>query len=590
MKQIERIRQLAEQSICDTKEDLSKNVLETIEKEVLHLKKLSEEYGHRKLYNLTNFDIFSLYMRLANYNMPFYERLDTLLEENKNVINKWTYNEEGRTIFDIVKYKNIDEVKDKKTLDELRKTGLSDEMIYYFMGLALQAVFTFLKYKSEVEQCRVVITQLVRSSSTMMDDIRDKAFEISYMKKMINAAVRCLKDEKEYNQKHISNMRNRMKCCKDLIECIEKGVLDRILAIPDEWHMYLDATILEELYNIIHQNLYVEYKKMLAEENKINDGIDENELKRYLFEKGLDYNSLDEKTRSQLTHVSDVVGKIKYLEDLGIDINIILTKYIDFLINFDDEKIKFINSLIKVGALTKKTLRDNLLVVIEKYAMIQVNYQILKDIIDFSNIFYKDTVLLIDSHKLQRILSVLKEYSLTKNNFMFLLCNFEYIDIYDLMLEHQIPLELFISICHTGEPVNTIKRIIVFKNIGEEYETVNHRLKKDVILDSKFDDVIDEYLDDVIPYLGIERINGSEIGKVVEEDIVKSLDSKYRRCDVYVIGDVRISRNKFLRNYQKIGKNGSVIKAMLSNSIIDSGGYVSLHNELVNKNILTKHK
>ena len=69
--------------------------------------------------------------------------------------------------------------------------------------------------------------------------------------------------------------------------------------------------------------------------------------------------------------------------------------------------------------------------------------------------------------------------------------------------------------------------------------------------------------------------------KITENPLVKQLDEQYKMDDIYLIGNVTISRTKFLRNFQSVEGNPSyLIPSLVSNSIIDETSYLGLISDL----------
>ena len=122
------------------------------------------------------------------------------------------------------------------------------------------------------------------------------------------------------------------------------------------------------------------------------------------------------------------------------------------------------------------------------------------------------------------------------------------------MLEHNIPTYLFISICKTVNPLNTIKKIILCQSIDIDYE-MNGKLIREVKRPNSFmcpNESLDEYLNSVVDTYLPEPIQGSYIYDIKEEPIIKSIDDYYQRNDKYLFGNTVISRPKVLRNLQHV--------------------------------------
>ena len=109
-------------------------------------------------------------------------------------------------------------------------------------------------------------------------------------------------------------------------------------------------------------------------------------------------------------------------------------------------------------------------------------------------------------------------------------------------------------------------------------------MKKDVTSESKFicsDDELDSYLPNIINLYGLNILSGNNIDTIIENPIVKLLDEQYKVEDIYLIGNVAISRPKFLRNFQSTeGNPNYLIPSLVSNSIIDEASYLGLITEL----------
>lgn len=588
MSNINEIYRLAKNSLIETTLSLKNNPIKKIKEEGERILSIARKSNKNDLYHLSNYEIFNLFMMLANYQLSYYDELEEILEEQKGNINRWNLTNQGPIIAEFLNRElDTDASNEQELLRLMLSLNFSNALTQYYIRMPLNSMYIFLNFKKQIQT--LIKNTNPRTSQNVISQAERNIYTKTGMYKLMQALSECLKTEVHNQDKYCENMSSRITVTKELLDLIEGEQLGDIVSVPDDWHRYLDPRVLEELYNLIHQNLLKRYNSLEQKENSINSSINSSELRSYLFTKNLDYLSLPESVRLRLDSIPNIIDKVKTLENLGINLNTIFTTHIAVLINFDEEKIKFISSLLKVGAIKRETIINSLPeMLIEKYETLQINYQILKDIIDFYNMFYKDAILFTNSHKLRNILSVLKEYTLTKNNYMFLLCNYNYLPIYDLILENGISEELLISICHTPNPLDTIKRIIIFKSIDEDYETKNHRLKRDVVSNSKFDDSLDSYLDNIVPFIIPEDINGQKIDKVTSKDIVTTLDSKYRHKDVYIIGTVKISRNKFLRNYELKQDSSYLIHCMISGSILNSSDYTSLYNELNSSKVLKK--
>jgi hypothetical protein len=379
----------------------------------------------------------------------------------------------------------------------------------------------------------------------------------------------------------------RIKVTEEVLSMVEDEKIDNLTEIPDNWHQYLDPRVLEPIYDLIQQNLVRKKLSLDEEEQQLLAKRNKSELTKYLYDNNLDPYSLSEDKLSTLEKIPNIILKIEFFKFIGIPVNNILTIHYDYLLSIKEEQIEYLRFLITSNVLSKNTLKDNLSIIGNNYQRIIDNYEILKHIVDFNNIFYKDTILLKNLKELKQIISVLKEYKLSLNNYIFLLCNYEFLSLYDLMIEQDIPVELFISICKTEEPLNTIKRILIYKSIGEPYATSSNFLKKEVTSESKFicsDDSLDDYIPNVVEQNGLNLLHGTKISTIVKNELVKQLDSTYKVENAYIIGDTIISRPKFLRNFESVqGNPNYLIISLVSNSILNDKEYYDLTTELKHK-------
>lgn len=582
MSLIEKINELAKSSLIEAKLIAAEEGVEVYRKPIDHMVDLSKKIDKSELARMSNFDIFMIFTHLFNGNMySYYETLE-YASDIKDAINSWTFEKNAKDIIELYNYTSSDgSFTSPQAYKSFSNLGLSTIFVNYNMKSVYECMYYFLNFKNIILNSesisKVPFTQRIQHMNRLFKETRFKDY-VEYAEKMIK------KDAENYEfRRDVAN--KRIEYLTELLAQIEDGSFDSICEIPNTWHSYIDVTVLESIYELIQSNLLRKYQALEQEEKDLLSKTNKTALTSYLYSKNLNPDSLHQDKLSTLESIPRIVEYIKFLESLNIPTIEVLTIYYDYLINLTDEKISYIKSLININALSRETIKTNPSILSELFLTIKTNYEILKNIIDFNSIFYDDNILLKSSIEIKEIISVLSRYALSKNNYIFLLCNYNYLNIYDLVLENGISEELFISICKTSNPLNTIKRIKIYINLEEQYEAVGNYLKKDVTCEEKFvcdDDDLDSYLPNVVTEFGLNILAGKSIGKIESSSIVKELDEKYQRSqNIYIIGGVKISRPKFLRNFELASGNEELLVASLvSNSILDSKEYFSLTNEL----------
>lgn len=581
-----RINELARDTLVEAKLIKGEEGPAKIKKYVEKLLKAANKPDKTELCRMSNFDIFFMFIILINDNTLSFDETLGYCEEIKKSVNSWNYDKNGKQLNELMNGTNDDgSIKDYKYLQTMTDLGLTPVFVNYSMKLVYRCMYEFLKLKKDILQPQEFTKKLpFQQRIQVMNTIYRKSVFFNF----VDVAKKCLdRDVRDHEHRQDASSK-RIKATKEVIEAIENDTLASIYEFPDEWHCYLDPHLLELIYELVLENLNVKKKEVEQEEQELLAKKDKSILTTYLYNHNLDPYSLNERLE-ELENISNIINKIEFFKSLEISLNNILTIYYNYLINITDEQLKYLTFLIGNEILSKETLKNKISIINTDYQRIISNYEILKNIIDFHNIFYKDKILLKDIKEIKEILSVLKEYKLTKNNYIFLLCNYEYLPIYDLLIENDISESLFISICETENPLYTIKRILIYKNIGEEYETPNHFLKKDVTSESKFicdNEDLDSYLPNVIEDYGLNLLTGTSILDILDNEIIKKIDSEYRVDDIYYIGNTTISRPKFLRNFQRVqGNEKYLIPSLVSNSIIDEQSYISLITELKGRQI-----
>lgn len=579
---IGRIRDEATSTLTEAKMIKSERGPVELKKMVDKLLKKAAKADKQELARMSTYEIFTTFVYLLNSDNFSYEEIMNYCEETKKTVSAWTFDKDSRRL-DIMDSKTNEDgsLNDWTAVNTMTELGLTPIFVNYNMKLVYIAMYHFLKLKKDLLSQNDMLKKLsIPQRMQWMKGV--------YKNNNFSTFVQFAKEVLENNEKDHEFRQDvsskRIKVTEEVLAAVEDERFDSLCEIPATWHQYLDPRVLEPIYDIIQANLVRKKLSLDKEEQELITKRDRSSLTTYLYDNNLDPYSLPEEKLSTLESTADIISKIEFFKYVGIPVNNSLTIHYETLLNITEEQISMLKFLITSNVLSRSTLRDNINAIVSNYQRIIDNYEILKNIIDFNNVFYKDTILLKDIKEIKGILSVLKEYKLSLNNYIFLLCNYEYLSLYDLLLEQDIEEELFISICKTENPLNTIKRIIIFKNIGEQYATPTNFLKKEVSSESKFmcdDSSLDEYIPNIVEQNGLNIVNGSTISTIVNNDLVKYLDTTYRVDNTYIIGGTIISRPKFLRNFESVQANPNyLIFSLVSNSILDEKEYYDLTSTL----------
>lgn len=584
-----RISELARESLIEAKLIKGEEGPIRIKRYVEQLKKKSKTADKTEICRLSNYDVFLPFLILSNDELLTYEETINYCEESKKAINAWTFAKEGEKLSRLIDGLNNDgSLKDLRYTQLFSELGLTPVLVSYNTKAALLCMYEFLKLKRDLLNPLEYTKKLpLAHRVTAYNNIYKKSTFSGYVQIIIESFDDKMEDH-EYRQ---DTSQKRINATNEVIKKLEDESIESIEEVPANWHMYLEAHLLEAIYDLVLQNLGNKKRNLDKEQSELLSKRNKTELTTYLYSHKLDPYSLGDKL-TELESIPNIVSRLEFFKFLEISIPNILTKYYEYLISITEEQLKYLNFLISNGVLTSQRLRNNLNIIGTDYQKIIANYEIIKDIIDFKSVFYNDSILLKDITEIKSILSILKEYTLTKSNYIFLLCNFNYLPIYDLIIENNIPESLFISICETENPLNTIKRILIYMNIGESFVTPGNFLKKDVTSSSKFicdDDSLDDFVPNTIQEQGLNLLSGKSITTITSNPIVRYLDEEYRIDDVYFIGSTSISRAKFLRNFESVSGNPEyMIISLVSNSILSDSDYYKLLNELKGNKQLKK--
>ncbi len=578
-------------SLIDKELDEFKLVL--LEKSEYQIKPYVDELAKKancvnksELVHMEPFKIFLIFFYFTNNNIMSFDEAYKMVLEIRKEINQWSFANQRNTLLDLAKALNTSNGGlNNKAIECMNKLGLTPEFINFNLVNVSVIMASFLKLKRDITEINIKEKNLIIKNK-LMKQIYNK----SQLKACIELVVNGVKEaEERVNYRH-EIAKEKIKYTKEVQAKVEDLSILELDEMPKDWHIYLELELLEQIYNIIFDNLAKKDEMVQGEIKKQEGIINRTPLVKYLYSNGIDVNSIDSKLLNSLEKLSlkeNIQYILDFLKSLGLSLNRILSEYSDVLLSLTDDKVNKIKFLLSANVLRKETLVNNLKMFEIKYNELLTNYDILKPVMDFNSMFYDDSILFKTPIVIKNILSVLGEYDLTKNNYIYLVCHFNYLNIYDLLLENNIPLYLFISICETDNPLQTIKRILVYREIGEEFETSNKLLRKEVrSSDKSF--MRDEDLDDYLALLpDLTRIEGNKISKVKDSSVVKEFDSQYRVShDTYMIGNFLVSRAKFLRNFETMKEsNDSIIVCLVSDSLLNERDFLGLVKELKGKRL-----
>lgn len=604
MATFEDILQKAQDSLKDTDSLMRETNLEGI---LNHVKKISKKTTAKnplEITTISNYDMFILALVLSNFeDLSVFQNYKEDLEELADRINRWTFEANGKDL--ITLYDNMDNegnLSHHKYLVNFTNLDIDLAAINYNLKVVCILMYRFLELKKDLiageknyakKSGYASVLSANRKFNPLItrEEYLRKIYEANYTFTFLARAKEAIEKEEQLAKEKRRLIQARK---KNTLEVIKQGQrIESLTSMPDDWHRYLDPEVLEELYFIIQGNLRKENETLKQEEEAILSQREKSPLTKFLYEKGYNPYSLDENLRKELESRPDIIASITLLLENQMTIEEIFTRYIPLLLSLSQEKIAKIKEIISKKALTPETFKKEISNIFgKKYQEIITNVSILELVIDFTNIFYDDCILLKSPQDIKNILGVLAHYTLTRNNYIFLLCHYEYIAIYDLLIEQEIPVELFISICKTENPLSTIKRIMIYKQINEPYETTSHRLKREVCSEERFgclEEDLEAYIPNVVPIVNPHTITGATITNVVYHPLVKLLDQEFQLEDLYVIGDAIIARPKFLRNFEASEEQEStLISSLISSSILDDSAYYSLYNKLAEMKLQKK--
>ena len=513
------------------------------------------------LYNYTNFEIFEIILDYSNYKVYDHETTIALTQEVKDIVNSWSYKDLDALEQICSPENNLDLV-----LDTIYKLKLNSNFVNYELRPTFKIMGNFILFKHYLEQ------QQVRK-------INGPVLRNAYKHTDFEVLMKILQEDLSNVQyeDRMSKIQKRLEVTKEVEEYLNDGRLNTITELKSEWHTYLHPDLLAEIYNILFTNIKKEYEQESETNMRLTYLTNKTPLISYLYTNKInpkDVNNLEELNKIEF---NILLKRIEFFKLLNIPLILILNNYQEYLTTLKEDTINTFTYYINKNILKKETILKDI-TILNKELNIKTNYEILKTIIDFNNTYYEDKILLINPHNLRNRISILKEYNLNTNNYIYLLCNFKYLEIYDLMIENNIPKYLLINICNTYDPLLTIKKIIICNLINEPYETERHLLKREIREKNNFyvpDNEIDNYLNKrYIP----NNIETNSINEITKQEEIISLDKQYRYGDLYIFNKIKISRPKVLRYLQTTRHNikDNIYLAIITSSILSEEELINI--------------
>lgn len=597
MSNILKLKELAEKSLKE---------LELVQSEKLPQKNIdiaerflsvADVKDKSNLLNFSNYDFLFMIVCFYNNHEFNFDEIKQDVEKIRTIVNGWQVNccESLKKLNYLYKDSSLSEEENLKINQELDKLGLRELADKYNLSMLFPYMFSFINFKylgnkavnpnnySPLQhQPNYMNTQTTFPSFITKEQLVDK------LNALMNSTylIRVVNFVKDYKAELITNHNKRQKISaksiesiKELISVINEEDLSKICLINSEWIKYLPPNVLNLLFETIFENISNAYKEKTAENEELNNIINKNQVSSFLYCHKINPNSLSKDCLEHLETLEKegfcIIETLNFLYSLNINLVEFLESHYQHVNVLNHEKISFLSFLLNCKYISLNTLSSNISQIENGFSQIISNYEKLKPIIDVNNSYYDDSLLLKSPEVLNRMIEIIAEYDLTRNNYMFLLCNFEYLNIYDLLLENDIPVYLFISICETENPLLTVKRILIYKALGESYKTNTMLLKKDVKEENKFicsDEALDSFIIGELRS-GFDSFYGKSLKELKASKVVKYFDENFKstyRENVYDLNGILISRAKFVRQLAACENLSidNVVTSLISNSIL----------------------
>ena len=507
--------------------------------------------------SLNNEDAFKIFIFIENENIHL-DEIDYLIGQMKlNRLGSREDIDRFLIVMDFIKKKgNYVDIK-----EDFDKLGLSSEMLSHEVGGALGYLHSLLMFKNMVS---LLMQSFLCGAKTMKEYKND--FNSAYRKMFsiyLDLLDKYVNDTIKYNRYVLGLIDSRNK----LVKLLDNGNIEDIVEVDDSFYN-LDDLFLEYL-KIVNDNIKRKHAETVLELGSIESEYENTYIKRLLFENGVDYKSVNASIINRLNtldekHLKRVINLFAFID---IDLYRIFNDYYRLFYDLDSNMLDVLEELISKHVVTPSTLRKHLGELDRKVYLMNTNYTILKGNINFENEYYSDELLFQDSYLLKTNILILGMYNISNDLLIYLMSHIDKIDILDKMLEKGIPKYLFMSIVNSYNPELVISKIIIASELGMVYSNEEMQLDKSIVVADRFkipDSIVGEYLanDNIVTSKGVSLKSDN-----IDWDLVKAVDSLYRRNDIYVINGISISRAKFIRN---ISNGDDLYNALIRGSILSA--------------------
>lgn len=415
---------------------------------------------------------------------------------------------------------------------------------------------------------------------------------------------------KEYDKK-TKQVRRQIGKDEETIKLLEKlnsNLGKQLLSMADVRKLFGNFNLSDEQKEIILEKIVIGNRKYLN--RKVIHFGSKEEIKMLLAKYKYDYELLDKDTKINIGKVNkeQIDKDLEALKKLHIRLTY---NNLAMIINKGIEaSFYYLEVLFKREVIDNEIINNNIQLLVEKNYLDNVYGNII--MLEQNGINIKEhscvDLLMKDSKYLEQMISMYNKYNINLGNLDYnILGEDKYLDLIDMFVEQG--LYDFIknnSQYISQEGFNVVKRVRINNLIGEDIIN-NGELVSDVVNENLFgiyNNFLDEYCSNSISLFqndDLVRILDESRRIVISDDllqnsIIKDIDSKYLEDNIYNIGGILISRNKVLRNYEQI-KNSDysdysdeekVFNAMIYNSIFSCEQLEIISKNVCGRNVYTK--
>ncbi len=507
-----------------------------------------------------------------------------------SIIQKNLNNQEsnqGELITELLKDPEFDRIINKYD------TGESIEALYALIVAKYYALTTddILNEQVSSSRTRKILEAQINCELNGVDDLVNS--KVLYDFKIKNIAIKTLIREIKSHINYlyvICNKTNKetqkkIKRYQEIIKIINKDGLANIVSIMPEIMIDIDEEIALELYLIIEANMRHQYQEMKHQNIELQARATTCHLKKYLLDLGVNYQDISPKAEEVLylsKNFDYVKETIKYLISLGIDASSLFNSDLVYILDdFDLENAKRLDDLKTNHIISNQFIKDNIGILLTKvspsspykpmFLKIMTNINFLQNRkLNLAAVEWNRDILLFQIEELEYRHSLIASYKLSSEAYLYMLSNLDKIWLLDMMLENQIDLNLCSQIGANYHSLATIKKILLAQSIGENYLTSRNVLCKTITNYNNFyinDDELDDSLENDVPDYLMAYQNDLELNGIQIAQLVESLDEQYLQDNIYIIGDLYLSKNKLMRKLQSQMTISELINAIFYNTI-----------------------